>query len=182
MFRTARAFLLVLPGAFLLVLIAYLATHTGAADSFVAYPFLAESLGSAIAKRPVVRFVMASLVFFVPPYLVTGLLLFVADAGISAAVPLWGSRKPKAARAQAGVPAPEARWAFLGVSLAAALALGASLHRVAHGGELPGGVNVSPLFVVIASFGAVGIGLLAAGVVAVPRAVIGRLRQPARAK
>ena len=36
------------------------------------------------------------------------------------------------------------------------------LLRVAHGGDLPGGVNVSPLFVVVASFTAVGAGLLAA--------------------
>jgi hypothetical protein len=174
MFRTARAFLLVLPGAFLLVLLAYLVAHPGAADAFVAYPFLAESLGSALAKRPILRFVMASTAFFVPPYLVTGLLLFIADAGVSAAAPLWSRKTGRAAR-MAGEPPPEARWAFLGVSLAAALALGISLHRVGHGGDLPGGVNVSPLFVVVASFGAVGIGLAAAGVAAIPRAIAHRL-------
>lgn len=174
MFRTARGFLLVLPGAFLLVLLGYLVSHPNAPESFVAYPFLADSLGSALGKRPLLRFVMASAAFFVPPYLVTGLLLFIADAGVSAAAPLWSERTGRAAR-KAGSPPPEARWTFLGVSLAAALALGISLHRVGHGGDLPGGVNVSPLFVVIASFGAVGIGLLAAGVAAVPRAVARRL-------
>ncbi len=180
MFRTARAFLLLLPGAFLLVLVAYLVAHPNAAEAFVAYPFLAESLGSALSKRPLLRFVMASAAFFVPPYLVTGLLLFVADAGVSAAAPLWSGKVGRTARA-AGEPPPEARWAFLGVSLAAALALGISLHRVGHGGDLPGGVNVSPLFVVVASFAAVGIGLLAAGLAAGPRALIRRLRPPGRA-
>lgn len=172
MFRTARAFLLVLPGSFLLVLIAYLASHPGAADAFVAYPFLAESLGGWASKRPLIRFVLTSVVFFVPPYLVTGLLLFVADAGVSAAAPLWG--KGKAKRPAAGPPA-ESRWGFVVVSLASAAAFGVLLHRVAHGGELPGGVNVSPLFVVIAAFGAVALGLVAAGLAALPRAVARRL-------
>ncbi|MEO8055355.1 MAG: hypothetical protein ABI768_09380 [Acidobacteriota bacterium] len=172
MFRTARAFLLVLPGAFLLVLIAYLVAHPGAAAAFVAYPFLVDSLGGWVSKRPLIRFILTSVVFFVPPYLVTGLLLFVADAGVSAAAPLWGKAK---AKRPAAVPPPESRWAFVAVSLAAALTLGVLLHRVAHGGELPGGVNVSPLFVVIAAFGAVALGLVAAGLSALPRAVARRV-------
>lgn len=171
MFRTARAFLLVLPGAFLLALVAYLVAHPSAAESFVAYPFLAESMGAALSRRPLLRFAITSGVLFVPPYLVTGLLLFVADAGVSAAAPLWSAPRRRAG----GAPPPESRWAFVGVSLAAALAFGVLLHRVAHGGDLPGGVNLSPLFVVIASFGAVGAGLVAAGVAAVPRAVARRL-------
>ena len=171
MFRTARAFLLVLPGAFLLVLTAYLAFHPGAAEAFVAYPFLADSLGAWVSKRPLLRFVLTSVVFFVPPYLVTGLLLFVADAGVSAAAPLWGKGTRKRPAAE---PPPESRWSFIAVSLAAALTFGVLLHRVAHGGELPGGVNVSPIVVVIAAFGAVAVGLAAAGLAAVPRAVARR--------
>jgi hypothetical protein len=61
------------------------------------------------------------------------------------------------------------------VSLGAALALGVLLHRVGHGGDLPGGVNVSPIFVVVASFAAVTAGLVASGLVSVPRAVARRL-------
>ncbi len=171
MFRTARAFLLVLPAAFALVLVTYLVAHPGAADSFVAYPFLADALGAWVNKRPLIRFVLASTAFFVPPYLVTGLLLFVADAGVSAAAPLWR----KGARRPAAPPPPESRWAFLAVGFGAALALGVLLHRVGHGGDLPGGVNVTPIFVVVASFAAVGIGLVAGGVVALPRAVARRL-------
>jgi hypothetical protein len=171
MFRTVRAFLLVLPGAFVLVLLAYLVAHPGAADSFVAYPFLADALGGWVTRRPLIRFVLASAAFFVPPYLVTGVLLFAADAGVSAAAPLWR----KGARRSVAPPPPESRWAFLAVSLGAALALGVLLHRVAHGGELPGGVNVSPIFVVVASFAAVTAGLVASGFVALPRAVARRL-------
>ena len=172
MFRTVRAFLLVLPGAFVLVLLAYLVAHPGAADSFVAYPFLADALGGWVTRRPLIRFVLASTAFFVPPYLVTGLLLFAADAGVSAAAPLWrrGARRPVAA------PPPESRWAFLAVSLGAAIALGVLLHRVGHGGDLPGGVNVSPLLVVLGSFAAVTTGFVASGFVALPRAVAARLR------
>lgn len=175
MFRTARAFLLVLPAAFVLVLVSYLVAHPTAADAFVAYPFLAESLGSWVSRRPLVRFVLASSAFFVPPYLVTGLLLFIADAGVSAAAPLWRTGKGRRVRPEAAEAPPESRWAFLAVSLAGAIALGVLLHRVAHGGDLPGGVNVSPLFVVIAAFVAVGAGLVVAGVVGLPRAVARRL-------
>lgn len=174
MFRTARAFLLVLPGAFLLVLLAYLVAHPSAADAFVSYPFLADALGAWVKRRPIVRFVLASTAFFVPPYLVSGVLLFIADAGVSAAAPLWAKGKRRRPRAPAEAP-PESRWAFVGVSLASAAVLGVLLHRVAHGGDLPGGVNVSPLFVVIASFVAVGAGLFAGGLAALPRAVVRRL-------
>jgi hypothetical protein len=167
MFRTARAFLLVLPAAFAVSLATYLVVHPSSADSFVAYPFLADALGGWVNRRPLIRFVLASTAFFVPPYLVVGLLLFVADAGVSAAAPLWR----RAARRPVTSPPPESRWAFLVVSLGAALALGILLHRVGHGGDLPGGVNVSPVFVVVASFAAVGVGFAAAGLIALPRAV-----------
>ena len=173
MFRTARAFLLVLPAAFLLVLLAFLIFHPGAAASFVAYPFLAESIGPWVGRRPVIRFVLTAAAFFVPPYLVAGLLLFVADAGISAAAPLWS--KGKRARPSGGGPPPESRWTFVGVSLLSAIAFGVLLHRVAHGGELSVGVNIAPLLVVLASFAAVGAGLLSGGLVALPRAVARRL-------
>jgi hypothetical protein len=174
MFRTARAFLLVLPGAFLVALVSYLVAHPGAADAFVAYPFLADSLGAWVTKRPLLRFILASTAFFVPPYLITGLLLFVADAGVSAASPLWRKGRGKAVRRDAEPPV-ESRWAFVGVSLVSAGVFGVLLHRVAHGGDLPGGVNVSPLFVVLASFLAVGFALAAAGLSALPRAVARRL-------
>jgi hypothetical protein len=177
MFRTARTFLVVAPGAFLLVLVAHLVAHAGAAESFTAYPFLADALGAALTKRPVVRFVAASIVFFLPPYLMAGLLLFFADLGVSAATPLWS--EGRARRVDPPLP-PESRWAFLGGTALAAPAFGVSLHRVAHGGDLPGGINVGPLLVALAAFAAVAAGLVLGGIAAAPRAVISRLRRPAR--
>ena len=171
MFRTARAFLLVAPGAFLLVLVAYLVAHPHAAESFTAYPILADALGAALTKRPLVRFIAASTVSFLPPYLMAGLLLFFADAGVSAAAPLW-SRGP-ARRADSPIPG-ESRWAFLGGTALAAPAFGVSLHRVAHGGDLPGGINVGPLLVALAAFAAVAAGLALGGIAAIPRAVARR--------
>jgi hypothetical protein len=178
MFRTARAFLLVAPGAFLLVLLAYLVAHPQAAESFTAYPVLADALGAALTKRPLVRFIAAAIVSFLPPYLMAGLLLFFADIGVSAAAPLW-SRSP-ARRTDSLLP-KESRWAFVGGTVLAAPVFGASLHRVAHGGDLQGGINVGPLLIAVAAFAAVAAGLFAGGLAAVPRALIGRLRSPAKA-
>jgi hypothetical protein len=100
-----------------------------------------------------------------------GLLLFFADAGVSAAAPLW-SRGP-ARRADSPIPG-ESRWAFLGGTALAAPAFGVSLHRVAHGGDLPGGINVGPLLVALAAFAAVAAGLALGGIAAIPRAVARR--------
>jgi hypothetical protein len=174
MFRIARAFLVAAPAAFILVLAAFLTAHPRAADSFVPYPLLADALGAALSKRPFLRFIAAAIVFFVPLYLMSGLLLFFADAGVSAAAPLW-SRRP--GRRRAPIP-PESRWTFLSITALASLAFGVSLHRVAHGGDLPGGINVGPLLVVLAAFAAQAAGLVVAGLVALPRALIGRLRAP----
>ena len=172
MFRTARAFLLVTPCAFVLVLVSYLVAHPLAAESFTGYPVLADALGAALTKRPLIRFVAASIVCFLPPYLMAGLMLFFADAGVSAATPLW-SKRP--ARADSPLP-PESRWAFLGGTGVAATAFGVSLHRVAHGGDLPGGINVGPFLVVLAAFVSVATGLALGGLAAVPRELVGRLR------
>ncbi len=178
MFRTVRAFLLVAPAAFALALAAFLLTHPRAPGSFAAYPFMADALGRGVLKYPVLRFSLTSAAFFIPPYLLLGLLLFLAEAGLAAAAPLWRGRSR--ARGADDIP-PESRWTFAGASLVLAAWAGASLHRVASGGELPGGVNVAPLFVVAAAFGAMGAGLLAALVVAVPRALFGAGR-PARTR
>lgn len=179
MFRTARAFLVVAPVGFFLVLVAFLVAHPLAAESFSAYPFLADALGAALTKRPLVRFIAASIVFFLPPYLMAGLLLFFADLGVSAAAPLWSEGPVR--RAESTFPR-ESRWAFIGGTALAAPVLGVSLHRVAHGGDLPGGINVGPLLVALAAFASVAAGLLAGGIAAVPRAIVTRLRRPSRAQ
>ncbi len=170
MFRTVRAVLLVAPAAFAVTLAAFLLTHPRAPGSFVAYPFMADALGQGVLKYPVLRFSLTSAAFFIPPYLILGLLLFLAETGLAAAAPLWRGRSR--GRGADEIP-PESRWAFGGISLVLAAWAGVSLHRVASGGELPGGVNVAPLFVVAASFGAVAAGLVAALLIGLPRALLG---------
>src|SRR5438105_617961 len=157
MFRTARGFLLAAPPAFALSLACFLLSHAHAAEAFVPYPFLAEAMGQTLTKRPVARFTISAVFFFLLPYLVTGLLLFFADLGVSAASPLW-SRKRR--RPGAAAP-PESRVAFAILLVASSVFAGGSLHRVAHGGELPGGVNVAPIFVAAVPFAAVVLATLA---------------------
>jgi hypothetical protein len=81
-----------------------------------------------------------------------------------------------AARKAGSALPPESRWAFLAGTALAAPAFGVSLHRVAHGGDLPGGINVGPFLVVFAAFAAVAAGLFLGGLAAVPRALVERLR------
>jgi len=176
MFRTSRAFLLAAPAAFGVALVAFLLTHPKAPEAFAAYPFMTDALGPGVVRHAILRFTVTSAAFFVPPYLVIGLLLFLSEVGLGAATPLWsGKRKGR----EAGDIPPESRWAFLGFTLALAAWAGVWLHRVANGGELPGGVNIAPLFVVAVSVGAVGVGLVAALVVATPRAIF-RAQRPSR--
>jgi hypothetical protein len=170
MFRTSRAFLLAAPVAFGVTLASFLVLHPKAPESFGVYPFMADALGP-IVRSPFLRFLLTTVVFFLAPYLVLGVLLLLAELGLGAAEPLFGAAG-RSRRRPADVPA-ESRWAFLGVTLATAAWAGASLHRVAHGGDLPGGVNVTPLFVVAASFGAMAAGLLASLLAALPRALFG---------
>jgi hypothetical protein len=176
MFRTSRAFLLAAPVAFGVTLAAFLILHPKAPEAFAAYPFMADALGAGVVKSPQLRFLLTTVVFFVVPYLAIGVLLLLAELGIGAAVPLLGGgRKP---RGGAGEVAPESRWAFLAVTLGVAAWAGASLHRVAQGGDLPGGVNVTPVFIVAASFGAIAAGLLASLLAAVPRGLLGGAPAP----
>ncbi len=170
MFRTSRAFLLAAPVAFGVTLAAFLILHPKAPESFAAYPFMADALGPVV-RSPLLRFLLTTIVFFLAPYLVVGVLLLLSELGLGAAEPLFRAGG-RSRRRSAELPA-ESRWAFLVVTLAASAWAGASLHRVAHGGELPGGVNVTPVFIVAASLGAVAGGLLAALLAALPRALFG---------
>lgn len=174
MFRTSRAFFLAAPAAFGVTLAAFLILHPKAPESFAAYPFMADALGP-VARSPFLRFLLTTIVFFLAPYLAAGVLLLLAELGVGAAEPLLGAGRSR--RGSFEVP-PESRWAFLGVTFAVAAWAGASLHRVAHGGDLPGGVNVTPVFVVAASFGAMAGGLLAALLAALPRALFGGSPSP----
>jgi hypothetical protein len=170
MFRTARGFLLVAPPAFALALISFLVSHPRGAEAFVPYPFLADAMGQSLAKRPIARFSIAAIVYFMLPYLVAGLLLFFADLGVSAAAPLWSAKRK---RRSPGLPV-ESRTAFGLVLVMTSMAFGVLLHKVAHGGELPGGVNVAPLLVAAVPFAAVALATFAAGLAGVPRLLMGR--------
>ena len=171
--RTARGFLLIAPPAFLVALAVFLLTHGRAAESFSPYPFLLDALGPSLVRRPVGRFAAAATLFFVVPYLVTALLLL-SDAGLGAAAHLWktGGR----AKAAPAPPQPRRRLppeALVVLTLAALLLSGLAglyLDRVAHGGELPGGVNVAPFLVAGIPFLAIGLGLVLATVASLPRA------------
>ncbi len=171
MFRTARGFLAVAPFAFLGALIAFFVAHPQAAEAYHVYPFLADAIGPRVAKSPWQRFTLTTGMFFLLPYLVTGLLLFLADVGISAATPLWKGpgNRPRPPR----LPL-ECTLTFAILSVVFAVAVGALLHRIAHGGELPGGVNVAPVLVAATPFAVLPPALLLAFLAGLPRAAYER--------
>ncbi len=171
MFRTVRGFLLVAPPAFLLALVAYLWSHPRAAEAFTPYPFLVDALGRTLGRRPVGRFAVSATVFFLVPYLVSALLLFLSDLGLAVAGRIWRGKKGGAARPVA----PEGAVTFAAATLVLSAVAGKLLHRVAHGGELPGGVNVAPIFVAAVPFVAAGAALLLGAVATLPRALASRL-------
>ena len=170
-------FLLVAPLAFVFVLVAFLCQPSSSAGVVLGLPVPEPTCSDPErAKHPVLRFAVTSTVFFVPPYLVAG----------APSVPLRDRRR-RGGGALGGEEAGEEAAAVHGasreppgrssrVTLVAAVAGGLSLHRVAHGGELPGGVNVAPLFVVAATFASMAAGLGVALLVSLPRALVRRRR------
>lgn len=178
MFRTVRAFLTLAPLAFVTGLLAFLAARPRAVSGFVVYPFLADVLGSGLPRATSSRFIVVATLFFVLPYLIAGVLLFLSDLGASAAASLWSrDRKAAKARRRAATLAPESFWALVVGSVLLAGLAGAKLPTVAHGGELPGGVNVAPAFVALVPFVALAGGLVLAVVAGVPRGVARLVRR-----
>lgn len=172
MFRTVRGFLILAPPTFVAALVAYLSAKPRAVSTFTIYPFLAEVLGSGLPRSATARFVVVTTLFFIVPYLVTGVLLFLADVGASAAASLWRKqRRPAPAGPRPATLSPEAFWTFVGASMLLAALAGTRLPQVAHGGELPGGVNVAPAFVAAVPFVAMGAGLALAWLASIPRAL-----------
>lgn len=172
MFRTVRGFLALAPPTYVVALLAYLAARPRAATTFVVYPFLADVLGSGLPRSATARFVVVATLFFLVPYLVAGVLLFLSDIGVSASASLWRkgpAPSPEGPRAR--MLAPEAFGTLVVASLLLGAFAGSRLPLVAHGGELPGGVNVAPAFVAAVPFLALGGGLLLALLASVPRAV-----------
>jgi len=177
-FRTVRGFLALAPLAFVTGLLAYLSAKPRAVSSFTVYPFLAEVLGSGLPRSSTARFVVVTTLFFIVPYLVAGVLLFLSDVGASAASSLWRKeRRPADPGRRQPTLAPETFWTLVAGSLLLAALAGARLPGIAHGGELPGGVNVAPAFVALVPFLALGGGLLLALLATVPRAAARLLRR-----
>jgi len=177
-FRTVRGFLALAPPAFVAALLAYLSAKPRAVSSFTVYPFLAEVLGSGLPRTSTAKFVVVTTLFFIVPYLVAGVVLFLADAGASASAALWRKdRRPSRPGPRPPTLAPETFWTLVAMSLLLAAGAGALLPRVAHGGELPGGVNVAPVFVAAVPFVSVGAGLLLALLASIPRAVVRFVRR-----
>ena len=167
-----RGFLTLAPPSFVAALLAYLAAKPRAVSSFTVYPFLAEVLGSGLPRTQTARFVVVATLFFIVPYLVAGVLLFLADLGASAAGSLWRrAPRPAPPGARSATLAPETFWTLVLACLLLAAIAGSQLPHVAHGGELPGGVNVAPAFVAVVPFAALGGGLALALLASIPRAV-----------
>ena len=175
MFRTARGFLLVAPLAFVAALLAFLVAHPRVVEAFTPYPFLVDAIGRPLGRRPLGRFSATATVFFVVPYLVTGVLLALADLGVASSSRLWRGR---ATFGREPFP-PEVRYAFAGAAVLLSVVGASLLNRLANGGELPGGVNVAPLFVAAVPFLALAASVPVAGVAAVPRALARRFESPA---
>jgi uncharacterized membrane protein (DUF485 family) len=169
MFRVARGFIVIVPLAFLAALATYLWTHGRAVEAFTPYPFLVEALGPALVKRPMQRFAVIAAVAFLLPYLVTSLLLFLADAGTELAARLWGGKRGRPASPLA-LP-PESVWTFVVAAVGSSVLAARSLDRVAHGGELPGGVNITPILVAAVPFAGAAVALVLAALASVPRSV-----------
>jgi len=183
-FRTARGFLVLAPPAFVAGLLAFLSARPRAVTTFVVYPFLADVLGSGLPRSPAARFVVVATLFFVVPYLIAGVLVFLADVGASAFASLWRrDRRTPAAETRPRMLSPESFATLVAGSILLAAVAGLKLPGVAHGGELPGGVNVAPAFVAAIPFAALGGGVLLAALASVPRAVaraVGRGEGPER--
>ena len=180
MFRTVRGFLILAPPAFVAALLAYLSARPRAVTTFTVYPFLADVLGSGLPRSATARFVVVTTLFFIVPYLVAGVLLFLADVGASSATSLWrAERRPVPTGPRPATLAPEAFWTLVAASIVLAALVGARLPGVAHGGELPGGVNVAPAFVAAVPFATLGGGLFLAFLASVPRAVARAVRRRA---
>lgn len=89
--RFLRQAALLLPSAFLLVVLVFLLTHGRKDPGFGVYPFFQDWMGErAAAAAPELRFVEQALVFFLPAYVMT--LLFVLAIAVAERA-LFGPRK-----------------------------------------------------------------------------------------
>ena len=158
---------LLLPSAFLLAVLLFLLTHGRQDPGFGTYPFFEQwGSGAFVARTPEGRFVEQALLFFLPVYLLTLLLvLFVAMAENG----LFGPRdaRPDSAYRRAF------RMVFAVLFLAASGPLVFLGERAAN--RVAPGALIAPILVAFSPWAAAAVAWLPAALLAVPVAALRRL-------
>ena len=160
---------LLLPSAFLLGVLLFLLTHPHNDPGFGTYPFFDQWAGRVAAASPELRFLLQSLLFFLPGYVVSLLFLF---GIVLAEAALFGPREARPLSRYGRAFGP----AFAVLFLAANAAVVFEGERAAV--RLAPGALVAPVLVGIAPFAAAALAALPAALLAAPLAAIQR-RDPA---
>jgi hypothetical protein len=151
---------LLLPSAFLLGVLLFLLTHAHNDPGFGNYPFFDQWAGGRfVTASPELRFLLQSLLFFLPAYAVTLLFLF---GIVLAETALFGRREGRSATGYARAFGPSFATLFF-VATAAVVFEG---ERAA--GRLAPGALVAPVLVGIAPFAAAVIAAIPAALLAAP--------------
>jgi hypothetical protein len=161
---------LLLPSAFLLGVLLFLLTHPHNDPGFGNYPFFDQWAGSRFAAAsPELRFLLQSLLFFLPGYAVSLVFLF---GIVLAEAALFGRREPRPRSGYARAFGP----AFAVLFLLANAAIVFEGERAAV--RLAPGALVAPVLVGLAPFAAAALAALPAALLAAPLAAAQR-RNPA---
>lgn len=165
--RFLRQAALLLPSAFLLVVLLFLLTHGRTDPGFGAYPFFQEWAGEgAGATAPEWRFLQQALVFFAPAYAVA--LLFVLAIALGERA-LFGPRKARPPSAYGRAFRAIFPVLFL-IGSAAVMWFGESAALRQAPGTL-----VAPLLAAVSPFAGAALALLPSAVIAGPAALAGKL-------
>jgi hypothetical protein len=161
---------LLLPSAFLLGVLLFLLTHPHNDPGFGNYPFFDQWAGSRVAAAsPELRFLLQSLLFFLPGYVVS--LLFLLGIVLAEAA-LFGRREARPLSRYARAFGP----AFAVLFLVASAVIVFEGERAAT--RLAPGALVAPVLVGLAPFAAAALAALPAALVAAPLAAV-QPRDPA---
>ena len=157
---------LLLPSAFLLGVLLFLLTHAHNDPGFGNYPFFDQWAGGRFAQAsPELRFLLQSLLFFLPAYAVALLFLF---GIVLAEGAMFGRREERRVAGYGRVFGPAFATLFL-VATAAIVVLG---ERVA--GRLAPGALVAPVLAGLAPFAAAAVAAIPAALLAAPIAAVRR--------
>ena len=157
---------LLLPSAFLLAVLLFLLTHPHNDPGFGNYPFFDQWAGSRVAAAsPELRFLLQSLLFFLPAYVVSLLFLF---GIVLAEAALFGPREARPVSRYARAFGPAFAVIFL---LASAIVVFEGERAAAR---LAPGALVAPVLVGLAPFAAAALAALPAALLAAPLAAVQR--------